>query len=59
MWLTDAKADSVGHYSGIVVGWMLEIISAHLARVELRLRKHALHSKDAEKHPSATPFRCA
>jgi hypothetical protein len=59
MWLTDAKADSVGHYSGIVVGWMLEIISAHLARVELRLWEHALHSKDAENHSSATPFRCA
>jgi hypothetical protein len=60
MWLTDAKADSVGHYScEFVVGWMLEIISAHLARVELRLWEHALHTKDAEKHPSATPFRCA
>jgi hypothetical protein len=39
-----------------VVGWMLEIISAHLARVELRLWEHALHSKDADNLSSATPF---
>jgi hypothetical protein len=43
----------------LTVRWMLEIISAHLARVERRLWEHALHSKDAENHPAATPFRCA
>jgi hypothetical protein len=38
------------------VGWMLELISAHLVRVELRPWEHALQSKDAETHRSATPF---
>jgi hypothetical protein len=35
---------------------MLEIISAHLARVELRLWEPALQSRDAANDHSATPF---